>query len=400
MSSLNHIMFGAGAFNLTSEDSVLGVLIGLALTPLAAALVFGLFYLIYYLFSLPMRRREQTRLFLDLIERGLQHGQSIEQTIVGLARSGDRSLGDRFRILARRMEQGIGFAQAIQLPPEFLPAETVAMLKAGAEAGDVAKVLPACREASRDGVEEVWKAQHYLALLAFVVTPAWAVVFTMLMVFVVPKLRMIAQDMGAEWPFWLTALVGQRFWLIAAEILLVLGFWFLALLYIGGPRWWAWFARSFPRSVPGLVWRLPWRRKRMQRAFSATLAVLLDAGMPEARAVILAAEAADNEPFTRRARAAVAELERGVSLTEALRQLDSAGEFRWRVANAARSGHGFRAALAGWHEALAARAFQQEQTAAQLLTTGLLLFNGLLVGVLAAGLFQMLTNLVDAGTLW
>ncbi len=400
MSSLNHIMFGAGAFNLTSEDNVFGFLVGLALAPLVAALVLGFFYLVYYLFSLPMRRREQTRLFLDLIERGLQHGQSIEQTILGLARSGDRSLGERFRILARRMEQGIGFAQAIQLPPEFLPAETVAMLKAGAEAGDVAKVLPACREASRDGVEEVWKAQHYLVLLAFVVTPAWAVVFTVIMVFVVPRLRMIAQDMGAAWPFWLTFLAEHRFWLIAIQVLLVLGFWLVALLYIGGPRWWASLARSFPRAVAGLAWRLPWRRKRMQRDFSATLAVLLDAGMPEARAVTLASEAADNEPFTRRARAAVADLERGVKLAEALRQLDDVGEFRWRVTNAARSGHGFRAALAGWHEALAAQAFQQEQTAAQLLTTGLVLFNGLLVALLAGGLFQMLTNLINAGTLW
>ena len=121
MISLNHIMLGAGAFNLTSEDNVFGFLVGLALAPLVAALVLGFFYLIYYLFSLPMRRREQTRLFLDLIGRGLQHGQSIEQTVLGLARSGDRSLGERFRILARRMEQGIGFVQAIQLPPEFLP---------------------------------------------------------------------------------------------------------------------------------------------------------------------------------------------------------------------------------------------------------------------------------------
>ncbi len=381
-------------------DDRMAVLLVLLLSPLVWAKLGLLFYVIYYLFSLPMRRRERARLFLDLIESGLKYGQTIEQTVLGVAASGDRSLGGGFQMLARRMAQGIGFAQAISVPPRFLPAETVAMLRAGAEAGDVARVLPACHEPARDGVEEVWKAQHYLALLVFVVTPAWAVVFGALIVFIMPRMHMIADDMGAVWPFWLGTLAAHGGWLIAVEALLVLGFWFLALLYIGGPRLRSRFARLSPAGVAELLWHIPWRRKRMQRDFSATLAVLLDAGMSEARAVTLAAEAADNECFAARARAVVADLARGVKLPEALGRLDTAGEFRWRVANAARSGRGFRMALAGWHEALAAQAFQQEQTAAQLLTSALVLFNGLLVALLAGGLFQMFTNLIEAGTLW
>ena len=40
-----------------------------------------------------------------------------------------------------------------------------------------------------------------------------------------------------------------------------------------------------------MLCRLPWRRKRFQRDFSAMLAVLLDAEVPETEAVGLAAEA-------------------------------------------------------------------------------------------------------------
>jgi len=45
--------------------------------------------------------------------------------------------------------------------------------------------------------------------------------------------------------------------------------------------------------------------------------------------------------------------------------MDAAGEFQWRVSNGLRHGHGFLQALAGWHDALDAKAFQLEQAAAQ-----------------------------------
>jgi hypothetical protein len=61
---------------------------------------------------------------------------------------------------------------------------------------------------------------------------------------------------------------------------------------------------------------------------------------------------------------------------------------------------GFLSALAGWQEALDARAFAEEQTAAQLATTGLVLLNGLLVALLAVGVFGLLINILWAGILW
>jgi hypothetical protein len=61
---------------------------------------------------------------------------------------------------------------------------------------------------------------------------------------------------------------------------------------------------------------------------------------------------------------------------------------------------GFLSALSGWIEALDAKAFQQEQAAAQLLTTGLVLFNGFLVGFLAVNVFLVLTTMIREGALW
>lgn len=382
-------------------SDILGPLLRASLTTLLVwGVAMGLFAAGYYFFSLPLRRREQERLFLDLLASGLQRGQGIEPTIMGLAASGDRSLGKGLARLANRLASGVRFEQAIVGRPAFLPPETAALLRAGYEAGDVASVLAARQEATRDGVTEVWKAQHYLVLLAFVVTPAWMVAFTGFCVFVLPKLQQIMFDLGAAPPVLLLWLAANLRLLVVGQLLVLAAGWFLAALYLGGPRFRDRLTQWAPRLVAGLAFRLPWRRRRMQRDFSATLAVLLDAGLAEPRAVQLAAATAGNERFTVQASQVIDDLRGGVALPAALERLDKTGELRWRLANAVHGRGGFRRALAGWHEALEAQAFHDEQVVAQIVTTALVLFNGLLVAVLAFGLFQLFTHLIDAGVLW
>ena len=59
----------------------------------------GLFYALYFFVSLPLRRQERARLFLDLLETGLKQGHSLERTIVSVAEAGDRSLGVRIHFV-------------------------------------------------------------------------------------------------------------------------------------------------------------------------------------------------------------------------------------------------------------------------------------------------------------
>jgi type II secretory pathway component PulF len=147
-------------------------------------------------------------------------------------------------------------------------------------------------------------------------------------------------------------------------------------------------------------YRLPWRRKRMQRDFSTMLAVLLDSGVSEAEAVTLAADCASNGPFRRRAARVVQALQQGVKLTKAVESMDDSGEFGWRLANAFHGQAGFLPALAGWHDALDAKAFQQEQAAAHGITTALVLWSGVFVGAVVISVFMFLISIIDAGVLW
>jgi general secretion pathway protein F len=379
------------------------VVIITVLSVLALPVIGGLGYLLYYCFSLPLRRQEEVRFFLDLVESGLKQGKSVEHTIEGATTSGDRSLGAAFEMLGGHLRRGMGLVAALKFASKLLPPPITAMLKAGQELGDLGKVMAACRDYLKDSVAQMWKAQHYLVLLAFVVTPAWFIVFQVLYVFVMPKLDQIFMDMseGSALPasllFDLLRRHGPAFML--TQLLLVLVFYGAAFLYLGGPAVTEWLAKH-TGLADVLAFHTPWKRKRMQRDFSAVLAALLDGGVPESQAVILAAEAAGNAVFRARAAQVVAELSHGTHLLEAVQRLDDSGEFKWRLANVARIGQGFSAALSGWHEALDAKAFRQEQTAAQVLTTSMVLVNGVFVGLLCVSVFQMLIHIIEVAPLW
>ena len=54
---------------------------------------------------------------------------------------------------------------------------------------------------------------------------------------------------------------------------------------------------------------------------------------------------------------------------------------------------GFLQALAGWHESLDAKAFQQEQAAAHGITSALVLWSGLFVGAVVISVFMFLVSI-------
>jgi type II secretory pathway component PulF len=220
----------------------------------------------------------------------------------------------------------------------------------------------------------------------------------MTMLFVVPKFKDVAGGMGVTlWPLttFVFALVDSGL-LIGFEILISLLLLLITLTYIGGPGFVCWFQfRSVP-IVDWIAWRVPWKQKRLQRTFSAMLAVLLDGGVPEAEAVRLAGDSTANEICRRRAQRVITALEKGVKLDAAVREFDDSGEFHWRLTNAAHAHGGFLNALRGWHEALDAKAFQQEEATAHVLTSGLVILNGVFVALIATAMFGIMMALLNA----
>jgi type IV pilus assembly protein PilC len=370
---------------------------------LVPAIIF--LYLIYHLLTLPLRRNERTRIFLDLLQLGMDSGQTPEQTIVEAAATGDRALGSGMAIVARALQQGLPLGQALDRAPRLLPPQVRAMLKTGAAMGDVRSVLPACRLALHGGISQVRGALNYLLVLSFLATPFMIAIPVILKVKVIPSFQAIFAGMmeGSALPAFTRFVLATNSYFIVLQVALTALVWLLTLCYLGGPRLRGWVSRVFPLAgaiLDRFLAALPWRRKRLQRDFSSMLAVSLEAGLPEAQAVRFAGEATANALFRKKANRAASLLAQGVKLPEALRVIDRSGELKWRLTNALGGTGGFVKALAGWHEALDAKAFQLEQTAAQTTTTLFVLLNGLVVAAIVIGMFLPLIALLNRIAIW
>lgn len=355
----------------------------------------GGLYLFHYVLSLPMRRAERARFFLDVLETALISGQSVEETLISLSHKHDLSMGVRFHILASWVEEGKSLAEALAKVPGFLPPQIMAMLVTGEKTVGLMKVLPACRQLLKDAISKTHSALNYLVILTLVITPVGVFIYSVLMVFVVPKLNEITLDMVSMRPPGLLFLSNHYSLLLGAQITMLLLLWFGTLIFIGGARMVEWIP-----FTENLQFAMPWKRKRMERDFSSMLAVLLDSGINESEAVTLASDCTSNRVMRRRAALAVKSLNAGKALPEAIRDMDDAGEFAWRLSNAAHGKGGFARALAGWHESLAARAFQQEQAAAHGITTAMVFWNGLFVGTIVVSVFMTLVSILNAANLW
>jgi type II secretory pathway component PulF len=354
----------------------------------------------YLCLTAPARRNERARLFLDLLETALKTGQSPERTITAISETRDRSVTVHFHFLAALIEEGARLEQALLLTPRLLPRAIGEVVRIGARENALERLLPAARAMLGDMNSRVRGALNYVLVFAVVVVPGVFFFLPFLSVFVWPKLKAVLEDMGVAPPTF-TMLVFENY-----EIAATIQFSFLAILivlavyYVVGPRIVAWTRVIFGGIPDWFTMALPWKRYRLHRDFTAVLAILLDAGMQEAHAVHLAAEATASDVFIHRAKIVAERLRNGDPLPEALKAIERSREFQWRWTTALRGGKDFFAALRAWHETLETRAFQQEQAAAHVITTSIVLLNGVIVGVIASAVFLIIISLIEEGSLW
>jgi len=341
-------------------------------------------------------QEQRARFFVRLLQTGLRQGQSIEQTVRTLAESRARELGVYFHLVAAWMERGHRLGPALDEVPRFLPRSVAAMLQVGETIANMPAALKNCEASLRTGISQAQTRSNDLMVLFFV-SPIGPILIWILSIFVMPKMEMIAADMevappamaiatGFQWSFWLGTFIAAIWvvlWLLESSR--GGGQWIFRTLVPGG--------NSFVQEIDA---RIPWKHRRLLRVFSGMLSDLLDAGVPESKAVELAAESTGNRVFLARSRRVIQLLSEGQPLAEALAPIDTRGELRWRIRNAARGGLTFRVAVRGWNETLEAKASQQEQLFSQVVTTGFVLLNGLMVGIAAVTVFQFLTAIIAA----
>ena len=381
--------------------------VGLALLPFGLAWAevgfgFEVVPVVYYLLSVilasaglvgicwrPIQRRERTRFFLYLLAQAEESGQSIEQIIISLSKGGEQPLGPQFDRVARHIEWGLmNLPEALAREPGCLPAQVVAIYKVGHEAGDVNMILPVAQENHRENGESVFSGLIYHIIVLSIAV----MIVGILMTYVIPKFKAIFADMlepGEVLPeFTMLVLkisdtIKNNAAALFIPLLLLFGIWF----YCKKKGW-----------LDAFWLLMPWRRKRLQRDYSRVLALLLDSGVPEEKAIELAAQSTSNRTIKKRARKVIASLQSGMGLTEAIKLMDDSREFQWRLTNALQTDGKFVDSLSGWHQSLSARADRQHRSFASLIEATMILLLGLIIGSVMIAMFLPLIKLMDKMT--
>jgi type IV pilus assembly protein PilC len=371
--------------------ATLGILV---IVPLTVAC-----YALYFLVSLPLRRQERARVLVDLLELQEVQQQDPATAIKELSKTQDPALGVRFHILASYLESGMTLSDALKRVPRLLPEAITGVLQVGETLGDYRKVLPVCQTMLKDAASSIRNVTSNLILLLFIALPS-LLILAVFSFSIWPRFQQIYQNYQTpSLPLIVTTMEFFPKILLLLSIIyatLYLG----AFLYVGGPRLRRWLEVGISPFTHALLLKVPWYRKRLLRNFSLMLGILLDAEVPESEALLLAGQITPNQAFKRQVKRCSLSLESGNSLETAIQALDKTPELAWRLRIASQQQAGFRYALEGWWQWLHAKAMQQEQSAVESFSIGMVLINGLLTAVLSIGVFHLISSVIEQGTLW
>jgi hypothetical protein len=372
------------------KSLLIGIPVGLVLLVVAWA--------VYYWITGPVRRRERALLFLDLIGYGLGRGQSPERTVFELSARKETCFGVQFHLVALECSRGRRLSEALASVPEFLSPRIGKIIALGEELGDVAKVLPVCRESvrvtghQRDGTVATLGLASWTSLLL-------AGLMALVAVVVLPKLRDLfyygpgfAAD-GARPEPTFVGFDAVPILVLTAAVLSVV------MLLIANDRF-----TGLGRFIPlprllELKMLLPWVRLRMKRDFAAMLALLLDAGVPEESAVLRAAEATDSRVIAGMGRRMANDIRNGSGLPNAVMKRGLDRSFAWTLTNCLRAGRDFFVSLRSANNAMSLRAERLEQQAATGTVILFTLMNGTIVALCAIWLFHCFVRLIEEAAL-
>jgi hypothetical protein len=381
-----------------------GLLVFLLIAVIATLPVALMLGVVYFVVTWPFRLLERARFLLDVVSAALAKGDSPERTLVQLARRHERAFGPHLHLLTAHIERGLTLGQSLAKVPQLMPPAVAVMVRVGEEIGDLRKVLPAASRVLSDEMSHAREAQYHTVALGTATSLMLAWVIWTLGNFVFPKFDALLFDFaeGRElvgWMLFSTFAGHVTGWVLflAGSVLVM---WIWTLLCVGGMERMLWASSQSP-WLAALIWHwLPWRYKRLQRDFSFLLATLLDAHVPEEKAVAMAAAGTANPGIERRAGAVIEDLKAGLWLPSAIKHLDDEGELAWRFRHAAYSQKGFTVALKGWQEALDTSAMKEERIAIDATNLAVILFNGLMVGLVTFSVFQFIITSVDLTSPW
>ena len=294
--------------------------------------------------------------------------------------------------LAELIEAGTSIPDALEAVPGILPGDTVAMVRVGAQTGNLSGALrEAARLARRRGEEPVVHFQGMLVYLATLML-ALSLVSTFIMVWIIPKYKKIFEGFEVKLPE-LTELViyfcdaTAEYWFLAFP-LAVFGFWTVMTfgLELTGQAP-AWGRRH------GLSSRL-WPRSKTPHLLRC-LSIAVEADRPLPAALQILAERHPDISFRRRLGVISNEVARGDECWLVLRAAGFLRRGEPLLLEAAQRVGNLTWALRGMADSIERRAIYRYQIVVEFIDPVLVLCMGAVVGTFCVSMFLPLVELLN-----
>jgi len=216
------------------------------------------------------------------------------------------------------LQGGTSLSKSMEKHPEVFDKVTVALVAAGEASGKLDILLS--QLADNMEKEQDFQAKTRGALIyPAVIGVAMVMVFILMMVFVVPRLTALYEDIGADLPIATKVLIG-------ISNLLVNGWW-AALILAGGGGYalWKWAQGEKGRyQMAEISFKMPifgkLNRQSEHARFARTLGLLSAAGIPITQSLEITAAAMSNILYRDSILAAEKQVERGIPLSVPVRQ--------------------------------------------------------------------------------
>lgn len=231
-----------------------------------------------------------------------------------------QSLGLIIDKVLTEIEGGATLADGLETSGGGFTSVYLAMVRAGESAGVLDQVLKKLADAL-DKQREFKSKTKGAMVYPFIIMIAMVALSVIMMVFVVPKLTAMYKDFGADLPLPTRILMGLSDFVVK--------FWYIVLVVVGSTvilisNW----AKTELGSlvVEQIMFKVPiWgklRKDLIMTEFARTVSVLLGAGIPILDTLQIVSETLGSKVYGAEVRQAAVMVEKGVSLAEAINQLE------------------------------------------------------------------------------
>ena len=222
--------------------------------------------------------------------------------------------------IIRKIEGGSSFHQALRAYPDIFRKSYISLVKSGESAGKLDKILAELADSLEK--QEAFKRKVKGALIyPFIVLVGMIVVAFVMMIYVIPQLTIMYEEMDADLP-------------LPTEVLIFVSnslssFWYLIIIIVIGLiyAFVRWRKTDFGKEqTDKFILKIPIINKLITKIIlaqlSRTLSMLISAGVPIIEALNIVEEVAGNAVFEKSINLAAKDVEKGLTLTSALGKFD------------------------------------------------------------------------------